>query len=61
MKEYIGFVSNMNEVCIDENQQIVRCKDCTLQDDIKYCERLGFYVGDDGFCAWPKMRKPRTV
>ena len=61
MREYIGFISNEYEVCIDENHPIVRCKDCSLQDDIKYCERLGFYVGDDGYCAWPKKSDPHTV
>lgn len=28
MKEYIGFVSIENEVCIDDHQPIVRCRDC---------------------------------
>lgn len=37
--------------------EIVRCRDCRLQDELKYCERLGFEVGDNGHCAWPKRRE----
>lgn len=37
---------------IDLSTEVVRCRDCRFQDDIKYCDRLGFEVGDYGFCAW---------
>lgn len=40
-----------------QREKIVRCRDCRLQDDIKYCERLGFKVGDNGYCAWPVRRE----
>lgn len=57
MKEYIGFISMENEVCINENEPILRCKDCSFQDDGKYCDRLGFKVGDYGFCAWGERKE----
>lgn len=37
--------------------KVVRCRDCRLQDEFKYCDRLGFKVGDNGYCAWPKRRE----
>lgn len=37
------------------HERIFRCKDCCLRDEIEYCERLGFYVGDYGYCAWYKI------
>lgn len=42
---------------IDMDTEIVRCKDCSLQDEFGYCDRLGFKVGDDGFCAWPIRKR----
>lgn len=32
--------------------EIIRCKDCIHQDEFKYCDRLGFTVGNNGYCAW---------
>jgi len=55
MSEYIVKVEEQMPDAIFEREltEIVRCRDCRLQDEFKYCERLGFKVGDYGYCAWP--------
>lgn len=67
MSEYIGFISNMYEVCIDENQPIVRCRDCKFCHK-NYCEKrtsptvspseiFWIPVEPDGFCAWAERKE----
>lgn len=69
MNEYIGFISNMYEVCIDENQPIVRCCDCAYICNREYANGLEFHtcsyfdsehveVEPDGFCKWGVKKKP---
>lgn len=59
MSEYIyqshgePLVNERGEIYLARAGEIVRCRDCRLQDEFKYCERLGFKVGDYGYCAWP--------
>ena len=54
MSEYIVKIEEPISPLFYERQleEILRCKDCCLQDEFKYCERLGFKVGDYGYCAW---------
>lgn len=58
MREYIGFISNENEICIDEKKPIVRCINCKyfycLWVDACVCarnnEKFMVWVEPDGFC-----------
>ena len=65
MNEYIGYISIENEICIDERQPIVRCRDCKyLCDDGStwgcgwHCSCLTTNDGTppDGFCKWGERR-----
>ena len=64
MKEYIGFVSIENEVCIDEQQPIVRCWTCKyfycLTPECCVCKRnekiFMPWVEPDGFCKWGERK-----
>lgn len=66
MKEYVGFISVENEVCIDERQPIVRCRDCKwyceewnrkLMRDTISCDWFdGAHVKPYGFCAWGERK-----
>lgn len=49
-------VQNMLSEVFEPLEEIMYCKDCRLQDDFKYCERLGFKVGDYGYCAWGERK-----
>ena len=61
MEEYIGFISNENERCINESEQIVRCHDCEHYRPELYknisCEWFMSDVTPNGFCKWGKKRK----
>ena len=61
MKEYIGFVSIENEVCIDEHQPIVRCRDCACAFIDEF--GIGWCIGNCreikpwDFCAWGERKE----
>ena len=66
MEEYVGFISVENEVCIDEHQPIVRCRDCNHYDhwdasgpykEKHVCGYWDYYeINPDGFCAWGERK-----
>ena len=62
MTEYIGWLDGEFNIVLDQEQEIVRCRDCK-----HYCKRLGnwgvcvplgivFADMDDGFCKWAERR-----
>ena len=64
MIEYIGFISKENEICIDEHQPIVRCKDCKHYTYSSWhrCDlySIAHEIEPDGFCSWGEKLKVRN-
>ena len=59
-EEYIGWLDDDWNTVLDQNQPIVRCRDCLEYNTELYrhisCELLGRYVEPDGFCSWGERR-----
>lgn len=65
-EEYIGWLDDDWNTVLDQNQPIVRCRDCADFDHWDYadgtirnvCARFEFVdVTPDGFCAWGERKE----
>lgn len=68
-EEYIGWLDDDWNTVLDQNQPIVRCRDCAYICNRRYTNGLELYtcsyfdsehaeVVPDGFCAWGERREP---